>query len=896
MAEEFVSVIKIETGESEMSVAELKKRISSLRDEILNLDKGTDEYAKSVTELQNAQRRLDEVMSLTKKTATALDGSYDSLVHKMSLLKKEWRATNDEAKRNELGKQIEQINTQLKEFDSSIGNHQRNVGNYTESIETALGGLETSTKSYGEAWGDMQKSTEQTRAKFEGIQKTASGVASGFAAVQGVMALVGVENENLEKTFLKVQSAMAVAQGVGGLKDLIEGFTQLKTAFSGATTGLSTFAVEAQTTTTAMNGTAVATNTATTATKSFKKALISTGIGALVVALGALIANWDKISKLWNNTNPQKEAAKKVKELRLEVDKLAIQSSAEKIVRIRELSKAYSNLGDNLAAKQKFVKDYAEELEDMGITMNDVNDAEKIFKDDTEDYCKAVMARAKADAARQAATTLYAEKMQEIARLNSEISSAEGDIYDYGKTNQSFWQKVDAYFSRRYGKTMQESYREDGEAILATMREELGRLQKEADKMMSDLFDFADEQDVIADGILGSGTGKKGGSTTGTSSTSSNGDDGDDLVARVKEIAERARQAVIDTKEEELAEAKRIYLEERKLLQDHGLSVQDLTIEFGKKVQEINKKYAVDTVAIVKEQLAQLDNAYSNASRLAAISSAPTSDKQSRGFLGSILGLGTLDDQRNAESAEKSKSDALTAQYEKEQAYLEKRKGLLQEMYDAETDPQKRLDIEQQIIDTEISMEEAKNDELNRLGEEANKKEAERQQKRQAIFAAGAQAASSILNSIADAYESNEKTAAENEDKIKALRITAAVIDTIQGAVTAFASAQELGPIAGPIIGGINAAAVTAMGIANINKIKNTKIGDANASVDGGGTGRATASPAAYSAENPFNYTRQVTGASEVEELNREQRVYILESDIQASNRRVEIREQETSF
>lgn len=883
MAEEFVSVIKIETGESEMSVAELKKRISSLRDEILNLDKGTDEYAKSVNELQNAQRRLDEVMSLTKKTATALDGSYDSLVHKMSLLKKEWRATNDEAKRNELGKQIEQINTQLKEFDSSIGNHQRNVGNYTESIETALGGLETSTKTYGEAWSDMQKSTEQTRAKFEGVQKTASGLASGFAAVQGVMALVGVENENLEKTFLKVQSAMAVAQGVGGLKDLVEGFTQLKTAFTGVTkTG-----GQAATVLAGVGGGAVA---------------AVGGFIAVAAAAIALAGNMDKLKQKFAKTTEEQKAKKALAELNLELTKTNAQTSAEKIVRLKELSNGYKKLGDNLEDKQKYVKEFADELRTMGIEMNDVNDADNIFINNTDSYISAVMARAKADALRNKAMEDYAEYLEQRAGLEVELVDAETKQAQ-GAPDKTFWENIGEAIigasvyegvsvadAQDFNDAWTEQIAQDA---VDAVKGKIKALDEKIEADITKLFTEAAAQDAIADGILGSGTGKTGGSTTSTSSTSSNGDD---IVARVKEIAERARQAVIDTKEEELAELKRVYDEELQLLVSHGENTENLTEEYNKKVQEINKKYAVDTVAIIKEQLAQLDNAYSNASRLAAISSAPTSNKQSRGFLGSILGLGTLDDQRNAESAEKNRSAALTAQYEKEQAYLEKRKGLLQEMLQAETDPLKRLDIEQQIIDTEISMEERKYNELARLGDEANKEEEKRQQRRKAIFAAGVQAATSILNSIADAYEANDEKAAENEDKIKALRITAAVIDTIQGAVTAFATAQQLGPIAGPIIGGINAAAVTAMGIANIQKIKNTKIGDANASVDGGGTGRATASPAAYSAENPFNYTRQVTGASEVEELNRDQRVYILESDIQASNRRVEIREQETSF
>jgi predicted nucleic acid-binding Zn-ribbon protein len=49
--------------------------------------------------------------------------------------------------------------------------------------------------------------------KFQAFANAASTVASGFAAVQGAMALVGEESEDLQKTLVKVQGAMALAQG-----------------------------------------------------------------------------------------------------------------------------------------------------------------------------------------------------------------------------------------------------------------------------------------------------------------------------------------------------------------------------------------------------------------------------------------------------------------------------------------------------------------------------------------------------------------------------------------------------------------------------------------------------------------------------------------------------------
>jgi hypothetical protein len=169
-----------------------------------------------------------------------------------------------------------------------------------------------------------------------------------------------------------------------------------------------------------------------------------------------------------------------------------------------------------------------------------------------------------------------------------------------------------------------------------------------------------------------------------------------------------------------------------------------------------------------------------------------------------------------------------------------------------------------------------------------------------AVMNASAQAVSGILNSLADAYESDEKNAEKNEKKIKALRIASATIDMLQGAVTAFASSMSLGPIAGPIVGAVNAASVVAMGVANINKIKSTNFnsesgGSVSASVPSNTTAsvsqtmeEASAVVEAPNIDTGMQTMRSITSASEEDRLNRmasSQRVYILQSDIEASNK-----------
>lgn len=56
--------------------------------------------------------------------------------------------------------------------------------------------------------------------KFQAIANITSTLANGFAAAQGAAALLGGESEDLQRAMVKVQGAMAFAQGISSLKDL----------------------------------------------------------------------------------------------------------------------------------------------------------------------------------------------------------------------------------------------------------------------------------------------------------------------------------------------------------------------------------------------------------------------------------------------------------------------------------------------------------------------------------------------------------------------------------------------------------------------------------------------------------------------------------------------------
>jgi hypothetical protein len=128
-------------------------------------------------------------------------------------------------------------------------------------------------------------------AKFNALSRSIGGVLDGFQAFEGAMGLIGVEGEQMQETLLKVQSAMALSQGIQGVMEAKDSLLQLGTVLKSTAVGQAVLTAA----TTAYN---FVVGASTTALKLFRVALISTGIGALVVGVGLLIANFEKIVDL----------------------------------------------------------------------------------------------------------------------------------------------------------------------------------------------------------------------------------------------------------------------------------------------------------------------------------------------------------------------------------------------------------------------------------------------------------------------------------------------------------------------------------------------------------------------------------------------------------------------
>ena len=139
----------VSAGYSFKSLGDAKKYIDALRASLIDLDETSDEYAERVEEIDKVQDKLNKALKATGSRLKDAEGSYNALSKKMSELKKAFKATNDEAERKVLSKQIVEINDQLKQMDASIGNFQRNVGNYEAAFTKGLAGISKEIEALG---------------------------------------------------------------------------------------------------------------------------------------------------------------------------------------------------------------------------------------------------------------------------------------------------------------------------------------------------------------------------------------------------------------------------------------------------------------------------------------------------------------------------------------------------------------------------------------------------------------------------------------------------------------------------------------------------------------------------------------------------------------------------
>ena len=156
--------------------------------------------------------------------------------------------------------------------------------------------------------GDLRtaiQTTGQDGRQLQAALQLGGGIVAGFGAVQGVMALVGSESEDLQKTLVKLQAAQAALVSIEEIRSVLEKESALRIVAT-------TIAEKARAAATAVS--TFATTASTTALKAFRIALIGTGIGAIVVALGMAAEAMGLFGSSADDTTESLERQKKKRE------------------------------------------------------------------------------------------------------------------------------------------------------------------------------------------------------------------------------------------------------------------------------------------------------------------------------------------------------------------------------------------------------------------------------------------------------------------------------------------------------------------------------------------------------------------------------------------------------
>jgi hypothetical protein len=196
---------------------------------------------------------------------------------------------------SQVTKSVGNVRKELKEANAELVRAQKEFGDYSQQAVEAA-------KKVAQLRDQISEAAETARlfdpgAKFAAFSGAINAVAGGFAAVQGALGLVGVESEDLQKQLLKVQSALALSEGLSRITDSAKDFQRLNAVIQQTSVFQKGLAAANLATAAAQRVLGIATVTTSTGFKILRGAIIGTGIGALAIGLIALVQNFDKVKK-----------------------------------------------------------------------------------------------------------------------------------------------------------------------------------------------------------------------------------------------------------------------------------------------------------------------------------------------------------------------------------------------------------------------------------------------------------------------------------------------------------------------------------------------------------------------------------------------------------------------
>lgn len=915
------------------------------------------------------------------------------------------------------------ISIDTKSSNKSINSLKKEV----DELSASLNELEIGTKEYNDTLALLGKkqselttindkiaqSSRTTAQRFESIAKISAGLASGYGAVTSAITLFGNESEDLNKVMIKLQSTIALVQGVGGLKDLLEelpvlgdwfkklvGFinpfnTSLDTAaknlnnidisklqrvnnqvrnigteigdLSTAINKLSrspsvkgtggvlsnviggseiinnqakavnvSAAAFSQWSDTAQNalkktrpelikfnnilqtaaqetGTdidrlqkiakklninlsklaypleteviptlkegaeaqrkmAEATNAASVATTRFGKAIKTVGMISLWTAVATAIGI--AISKLIEYISSIKSTKKEQEELRKSIEASTNQIASKSIGVFKELQIAYERVGDSADAKQEFLNKYADKIKETGLNINTVAQAEDAFINNTGNYVAALTARAKAQAIEEQAIKIYEEYLNKRSELEHKIEDT-----NFGEA--SAWQafKATAMFRKDYQGQIYEYTKRNKENTY----NELSDLNREIEERLRKMFEDVAELNKKYGGFFDIEVIKN--NTTQAKeeinefdvwlqnrlNAKNPVDELEDEYIRLLALAIKNNRSLEEVEAWHQEELKKIRDkaredEENARKRAAGKAWNDFQAEL-KRIRDLS------STSNLREPVEQtFQTTYTQGASKAF---GLAGDYNGTGYKFTYQSRDDLNNQYNAQIAYNNELLRLTRE-----RILQENELLNEQLSNEQLSADRRLEIERILDENKRALSDAeiKNEQANTQAYQ------HLQQARQQALQGTLSVASSVAGSMATIWGEESKVG-------KGFATAQALIDTYSAANSAYSAMAGI-PIVGPALGAAAAAAAIVAGIANVKKIwEVNETRGASAS----GASASVSAPAGINT-SPVEYTRNLLGDKETDQLNNPIKCYVVESDITNAQTKVAVTESNASF
>ena len=938
MPQEIVRTIRIETQRSENSINSLNKEIKDLKKALGDLTIGTEEYIRVQTELADKQSRLKEINSSLKaearttvrrletmqRSASGLASAYSALNAAMALSGKAGANFEKTLTKIQSGIAIAQGLGGLKDFIQEIPNlidDFKNLGNVVASFfgkfNKSLDPLDsrlskTAEKLTGLKVPEAGKGTVTASASAGSGNKVIVQQTQALAQQQKTIVPLNDQwNKYIEKQkavaeelrtqqtgLLKIKKAYTdwlnvynqiitkIKKGVDpyDYRDLDRELEQLSNklpsgpiqkaedSLKNVNKDLDGVNQRLKETESAINKVEFASTGLGKVWGTFKSVFSTVGwtvlISFLVSAVYKLI-DWAKAAI---------KAADAQRELNKEINKSTASLSSNKLAAFYELAEAYKQVGDAADSKKEFLKTYREEIDNTGLAINNLNDADEAFINNTERYVQAIIARAKVDAYKEQITKKTKETLEENLELERQLTSGEA-----GQLNKVQLFSLSSAEPTQYAK-LSEEYKK---ANIQAVKDQIESNDKALDKFVKDAvvrignlkLQFEDLWKENKKPETGSGSKVEVKSET-------------DPLADYKAFLEASEKELLDSLDRQLAELDDKYRDALSIASGRGDELLTIEKAYLKEKSDILNKYYADKNTLDAKNASK--EAQEEAKRKEAIS------KQYQEQLSSIIEL--YDNEANQIESRSTnfyhfdpfgfkwqKRSDVEAEFDANIQIIDdlyknavnrlnaEKNQLNIELADPDTDISRTADILARQLKIEEELREASRERDLRAEEIA----AQKKQKIWQAYTATVQAGEQMFAGLADA---SSAIWGEESKATKGFMAAQAVFSALNAANGAYSAMASI-PYVGPVLGAIAAASALASGYANVRMIYKT---------DESGKNINTSTPNTVQTA-PVSYTKELLGDKEKEMINQPQIVCVVE-DINNVQNRVKVKEANSSF